>query len=258
MGKNKQLEEFTLFPKLPVELRTTIWKESSSEPRLVEVHVSDFNFKGKESFTFASTTPVPTILHVNQESRLTGLKQYSLHFGSDDDVIYGGLPTVYFDMKKDVVLFRKEDRSGTLGGPISNLSFLPRLVGKKQANKTLGSLSRVAVFGTPNYAYIEHTVNTLVYLPKLSEVFLVTKEYHRLAPMEKNQGHPDGGSSVFYGNRLHLEDSVRNVARWVAQQIEGKFRKYSDNHPEKNRPKPVVTLKLLINVVKRRMMDEQA
>jgi hypothetical protein len=111
----KTLEKFTLFPKLPIELRTKIWEESISEPRVVVVYISNFGFKTQFCITFASSTPVPAILHVGREARQAGLKHYTLSFGSYSDKFYKGEPTIYVNMKKDTVYFPVSDIS-TLQG----------------------------------------------------------------------------------------------------------------------------------------------
>jgi hypothetical protein len=246
------LAEFTLFPKLPIELRFKIWEESIPESRVVEVHVSEFKFKSKASCTFASTTPVPIILHVNHESRQLGFKRYTLHFGCDEDIVFGGLPTIYIDVKNDVVVFRKNDNNSGSGVP-TNLGFLEYLArSKKQEHQTLQCLKRVAVFRPWGVSYIQNTARSLDVLPNLSEVILVTKEYHRLGEKRELIAPSEGNASCFYGKKLHLQTAVRHPPNWVAdaKEMEELFKHRSDKHPEKHRPKPVVTLKLLINTLK--------
>jgi hypothetical protein len=53
---------FVLFPKLPIELRLQIWKFALPGPRIIDV----FYLHPKGART---TTPIPSLLHVCQESR---------------------------------------------------------------------------------------------------------------------------------------------------------------------------------------------
>lgn len=101
--------------KVGPEIRGHVWELSIEEPRIVVIHVSLFNFKQRFSMTLSSTTPVPALLHVNEESRQIGLRFYTLHFGSETDLIYQGLATVYFEVKNDVVLFKHSDRPSYCG-----------------------------------------------------------------------------------------------------------------------------------------------
>jgi hypothetical protein len=62
-------DKFTLFPKLPLELRDTIWKLALPRPQTVEIHeYRDRPFK----------LPVPVVLHVDQEARRLAKRHYTL------------------------------------------------------------------------------------------------------------------------------------------------------------------------------------
>jgi hypothetical protein len=89
----KSLAEFTLFPKLPLEVRHTIWHESLS-PRFLTIARRSKN----RARRMGISANYPTILHVNREARTLGLKHYELCFSS----LVGG-PS-YFNPLRDVNL----------------------------------------------------------------------------------------------------------------------------------------------------------
>lgn len=79
---------FTLFPRLPTELRLKIWKDACFEPRLIDLWFvpvelnQSINFdETAQPFVFRShSRGVPSILHTSQEARIVGLQNYSLDF----------------------------------------------------------------------------------------------------------------------------------------------------------------------------------
>ena len=78
-----RLDQFTLFPKLPPELRRKIWKEACFEPRIVEVDISIYPTiltALSVDCDYETQTPTPAILHVCSESRQIGLKHYDRIF----------------------------------------------------------------------------------------------------------------------------------------------------------------------------------
>jgi hypothetical protein len=68
--------KFTLFPKLPVELRIKIWKESY-EPRIIELRTTENWRSTRYDFVIPK---FPAALHVNKEARLEALKDYKMSF----------------------------------------------------------------------------------------------------------------------------------------------------------------------------------
>jgi hypothetical protein len=78
-----RLNQFTLFPKLPNELRMRIWKEACFEPRIVEVDISAYPAEGPASTAnrnYTTRTPTPAVLHVCSEARQIGLEHYNRIF----------------------------------------------------------------------------------------------------------------------------------------------------------------------------------
>jgi hypothetical protein len=98
---------FTLFPKLPAELRLMIWKAALPGPRLVEVN---FGFKnnefcfGSELASCTSPTAPPAILGACGESRTEALKYYGLCFAMRD-----GQANISFDLEVDTLFITCED-----------------------------------------------------------------------------------------------------------------------------------------------------
>ncbi len=86
------LQEFTIFPKLPIEIRQTIWK-LTVRPRTVEIYRS--TTRG-----YWSNVKVPTALRVNRDSRNAVSYLYPLCFGS---VFHE--PRIVFNFSMDILYF---------------------------------------------------------------------------------------------------------------------------------------------------------
>ncbi|KAK0102580.1 hypothetical protein ONS95_006190 [Cadophora gregata] len=88
--------KFTVFPKLPLEIRQMIWV-LSLEPRIIEICIGDAS-------DFYSKAKLPAALQVSKESRGTVNSQYSLCFGSTSypaqTLFNFNLDTLYFDRSK--------------------------------------------------------------------------------------------------------------------------------------------------------------
>jgi 2EXR family len=103
---------FTSFPKLAPELRDKIWKEVCFEPRNIDIWVrglaatdiqhddDDDDEMAYNTRTFLndldqcsydSHSTTPSILLACKESRVVGLKHYSLEFGSRFDMSFGNV-----------------------------------------------------------------------------------------------------------------------------------------------------------------------
>jgi hypothetical protein len=80
---------FSLFPKLPVELRIKIWGYACSVTRNVDIWARSLDnqlqlrYFYERPFYFYSSLPPPSVLHVNSESRSESLKYYDLDFGTN-------------------------------------------------------------------------------------------------------------------------------------------------------------------------------
>ena len=71
----QQDREFHFFPRLPPEIRAQVW-EYATFPRVVCVAYNP------KTARVESDTPIPTLLHVNQESRYEALRRYKKLFAS--------------------------------------------------------------------------------------------------------------------------------------------------------------------------------
>jgi len=98
------LSEFTLFSKLPQELRDEIWEFALPAPRVLKVFKASPLLVGHQGFTSRygiDTYKLPTqLLHVSREARQVALQRYQLSFTG---LIYGG--PIYFDYERDCLLF---------------------------------------------------------------------------------------------------------------------------------------------------------
>lgn len=102
-------QTFTVFPRLPIELRLKIWRYTF-QPRVLTI--TELDVDGRDYWTcererFAgrsvdiyckSTCPVPVALQVCQESRGEALRAYQLSFGTDNHPAI-----IYFNPDLDIV-----------------------------------------------------------------------------------------------------------------------------------------------------------
>ncbi|KAH7379840.1 hypothetical protein BKA64DRAFT_749993 [Cadophora sp. MPI-SDFR-AT-0126] len=80
---------FILFPKLPTEMRLKVWKIVANETRNIDIWVRNLYITpvdGGQSFWapyyLYTGAKVPAVLHTSHESRVEGLKHYTLDFGT--------------------------------------------------------------------------------------------------------------------------------------------------------------------------------
>jgi hypothetical protein len=70
----KPLDQFTLFPKLPLELRNKIWQIAAFEPRAIDLDCGS----GRSGLSILRNQPkIPPILQATYESRQEGLRYYT-------------------------------------------------------------------------------------------------------------------------------------------------------------------------------------
>ncbi len=83
-GKGDKADQvFTLFPKLPPELRDKIWNEHCAQlqPRVVDLWATKDSTE--EKMKYGTHSQASTILHISREARSIGLKYYKLLFEED-------------------------------------------------------------------------------------------------------------------------------------------------------------------------------
>jgi len=89
-------ESFTLFPKLPIEVRLKIWRLAFPTNRKLELHFVTIN---QFDILLAAVSSNPVTLYVNQESREETLRFYEEAFHGNGD------GTIYLNPDSDTVLF---------------------------------------------------------------------------------------------------------------------------------------------------------
>jgi hypothetical protein len=74
-----ELSRFTLFPKLPRELRDLVWQQVSyNNPRNIFLQFYESVFNSYRDFVRSPMT-IPPLLHTCHDAREEGLKHYTLH-----------------------------------------------------------------------------------------------------------------------------------------------------------------------------------
>jgi hypothetical protein len=120
---NPPSAEFTLFPKLFPELRCMIWRLAAcSVPRIIELQqgrTPDHSLLCEEYQITRRTSLVPTIMHVNQESRAEGQHIYRKYIfrTSDDKTMFNfnrRLSYCWFNPHVDIVYLNSEGCPKTL------------------------------------------------------------------------------------------------------------------------------------------------
>ncbi|KAH7417829.1 hypothetical protein BKA64DRAFT_180272 [Cadophora sp. MPI-SDFR-AT-0126] len=97
---SNSVKMFTIFPNLPSELRIKIWQQACY-PRIVTLTYTT------ATSSFTSTTPPPTLLSVNHESRHEALRIYTLCFGTSSQP-----PRTYFNPFLDTLYLPRHQEMG--------------------------------------------------------------------------------------------------------------------------------------------------
>jgi hypothetical protein len=74
----KPLESFTIFPRLPFEIRAKIWELLSTQSRKVKLFFDIGAYIIEETRTIDGQSKIPAVLHIYRESRTEGLRFYTL------------------------------------------------------------------------------------------------------------------------------------------------------------------------------------
>jgi hypothetical protein len=109
-NKLRAVKKFTLFPKLPKEIRLKVWQFAAREPRIVEVcqrqdpqYVTqgndDNDYESSNSAPFYSPTALP-ILQATHEARVIALEHYILSFPNGEQPAQ-----IYFNPAVDLLYF---------------------------------------------------------------------------------------------------------------------------------------------------------
>ncbi len=77
--QQQALAEFTLFPKLPLELRNKIWRHTTEDTRIIKLYeIQTISTAYGWESSVKGQSRHPAIMQVNQESRCEGRKNYKL------------------------------------------------------------------------------------------------------------------------------------------------------------------------------------
>lgn len=99
------LTTFTKFPSLPIELQLEIFELSIPGPQLITISAEETPIAAEYTTkTWAASYKVPTILHINKESRNLGERIYKLEFKNN----FAGAVGVWMDISKDILYFETE------------------------------------------------------------------------------------------------------------------------------------------------------
>jgi len=114
-------EEFTLFWKLPQELRQKIWQCASNQPRLIELEYSQPHYgtgmtRSHELLRVSKRTRAPPpLLSASQEARREGRRLYE-NFLDKFHMNEGLGNVVYFNPKADIVYFGRRSCVSSIAG----------------------------------------------------------------------------------------------------------------------------------------------
>ncbi|CZR66207.1 uncharacterized protein PAC_16108 [Phialocephala subalpina] len=141
--------KFTLFPRLPAELRLKIWFFALPRQRLVEImvnetfdsYLSDASSEDRWSLvkSVRSPTSVPAILHTCNESRVEALKYYHLSFGRNTSYSRNMNPRIYFDASTDVLYLNCHHF------PLVTFICLLRLIGQRMDIDSMDKVITIAL-----------------------------------------------------------------------------------------------------------------
>jgi hypothetical protein len=172
--QNIGLQEFTLFPKLPAELRLKIWDlVLPPEPNVITVEFDwedpddpDSNWHPKIKYNFENSPTPPMHLQVNMESRIHASKSYQLAF---DCSVLGNRPK-YFNFSKDVLR-------------IKNKRLWWEEDGLLEAIEDVNKVKRVEISGGPNGLTYHKEAASAVLTPFVAlESLVVEQPLKRIVP----------------------------------------------------------------------------
>lgn len=92
---------FTLFPKLPVELRLMVWELALPGPRVITIQARRVSSAARGLPHLTADYSIPAIFHTSQESREAVLRKYEFAFPRNHLI-----NSFYFDFSRDVLFLR--------------------------------------------------------------------------------------------------------------------------------------------------------
>lgn len=145
-----RLESFTLFPKLPLELRDMVWALTFTKRR-VHIH-TNCTWLPEHCIQFKSNTRPPAIFHTNTESRAIGLKSYIVLLRHRKEKAYS-LPPREKERKHCPIYFHPEFDTVVLPDiiPMEEGSYLATSPHVSKQHSTRFSPSKCATCGSLNH-----------------------------------------------------------------------------------------------------------
>lgn len=156
---------FPQFGLLPPELRQQIWADAlprsrvlmlqlPKQPTLLETLTTPHSHLRRSSNVWTCAAPLPSILHVNSESRAVAQRHYTLGLAPSDSQ-----PRIYIDFRRDIIGVSDELMRSPVGrnlwrltddlGRAQNLALSSGMAGSflesRQSRHALASLRHVAV-----------------------------------------------------------------------------------------------------------------
>ncbi|KAE8451998.1 hypothetical protein EG329_002163 [Mollisiaceae sp. DMI_Dod_QoI] len=196
---------FTVFRKLPIELRYMIWTMSLPGQRVLEI--KRLHEEDDSAPEYRSAARIPTALHVCRESRKLAQRSYSLSFGpsiedsgriyfdKEIDVVFLSCCrfrhfselTRFFMSTSDIVNIRHLSICGKMFETVllESLAFSDVLVKRLENNMRIQSLTSVSHFGSGQDLWMEETTTPFVTIlddirEALEKLFSVKLGYGRI------------------------------------------------------------------------------
>lgn len=205
--------KFSVFPKLPFELRLMIWRFCLPGPRNVGIKIR-FKAGGFGGWVVRGNIPRPPVaLQVCQESREEALRYYILSFGTNAHPA-----TVYFNYQVDTLCFSdtiNHDENGNLEGTPGPSDYLLNLwVGKTFRDRQCKAIQAAKI------RFLTLDVDESIY----SRPFFCWDEVRRFEGLEKLLLVAWGSEENSDGLMTYFRQAMRAVAEahsgWVAPKTE--------------------------------------
>ncbi|KAH8593015.1 hypothetical protein B0O99DRAFT_689228 [Bisporella sp. PMI_857] len=156
--------DFCLFPRLPIELRLSIWQLAAEEGRVIEVR----ECIGAWMPCLKAENPTPSLLHVCREARAEGMKRYRL-IVADSSISERGIWDYYALARNERIKRTPPFRA------YMNFSCDTLLLSESHVNdvQILWHLLELASFGNENTTIIAEHLRHLAVGPQALQSFLL-------------------------------------------------------------------------------------